>query len=335
MGFLAPAFLLKESFLYKLNLNFNMKLENVVIVGSGCAGWTAALYVARANLNPLVITGLEEGGQLALTTIVENYPGFPEGIMGPELMEKFKEQAIKFGTRVIYKKVDSFKVKKGYFEIGMQKEKINAKAIIISTGASARLLGLDAEKKYMGKGVSTCATCDAYFYKDKIVVVIGGGDSACEESLFISKFAKQIYIIHRKDQLRASKIMQDRVFKNKKIKIIWDSEVKDILGDGKKVTGVKLKNIKTNKITEMKTDGFFLAIGHVPNSAVFKGILDMDENGFIKTDRYTRTNVKGVFAVGDVQDPIYKQAVTAAGSGCQGAMEAEKYLEGAEEKRRS
>ena len=250
-------------------------------------------------------------------------------------MNKFKEQAIKFGARVIYKTVDSFKVKKDYFEIGIQKEKINSKSVVVSSGASARMLGLDAEKKYIGRGISTCAICDAPFYKDKIVIVVGGGDSACEDALFISKFAKKIYIVHRKNEFRASKIMQDRVFKNKKIEIIWDTNIEDILGDGKKVTCVKSKNIKTNKINEMKCDGVFLAIGHVPNTSIFKGILDMDENGFIKTDRYTRTNVKGVFAVGDVQDPIYKQAVTAAGSGCQGAMEAEKYLEGAEEKRRS
>ncbi len=308
-------------------------MERVVIIGAGISGYTAAVYTARANLEPLVIVGPEKGGQLSLTTTVENYPGFPRGVQGPELMEMMQEQAKKFGAKLLNENVTSFKIMKDYFEIKAGKETIKAKSVIIATGASARMLGLASEKKYIGKGVHTCATCDAYFYKNKGVIVIGGGDSACEESLTLAKFARGITIVHRRDKMKASKIMQGRVFKEKKIKVLWDTEVKEMLGDGKKIIGAKLKNVKTNKEREIKCDGIFLAIGHIPNTNIFKGMIDLDENGFIKTDRRTRTSVKGVFAAGDVQDPIYKQAVTAAGTGCQAAMEAERYVEGIEEKR--
>jgi thioredoxin reductase (NADPH) len=302
-------------------------MENVVILGSGIAGWTAAIYAARANLSPLVIAGAEQGGQLTLTTTVENYPGYPEGIEGPKLVEKMRKQAEKFGARLKDATATKMKKTSGGYEITLENEKIKSKVVIVATGASARMLGLDSEKKYLGKGVSTCATCDAYFFKDKEVIVVGGGDGACEEALFITKFAKSVTIVHRRDKLRASKIMQDRVFKNDKINIIWDSVVEDIIGDGKKVTAIKLKNLKDNSSSEKKVDGVFLAVGHVPNTKIFDGVLDLDAKGYLKIDRRMKTNLPGVFAAGDVCDYIYKQAVTAAGMGCQAAIEAEKYLE--------
>ncbi|MDO8511254.1 MAG: thioredoxin-disulfide reductase [Nanoarchaeota archaeon] len=302
-------------------------MEKVVILGTGIAGCTAAIYSARANLNPLIISGPEDGGQLTLTTDVENFPGFPEGVQGPALVEMCKKQAERFGTRF---KVDIAteckKVKNGFELILMGGEKIQTKTLIVSTGASARWLGIPSEEKYKGRGVTTCATCDGAFFKGKEVVVIGGGDSAMEESNFLTKFATKVTVIHRKDEFRASKIMQDRFFKNPKCKVIWDSEVIEILGDGKKVTGVKLKNTKNGKVSELKTDGVFLAIGHVPNTSIFKGMLNMNELGYLTTDRFMKTNIPGIFAAGDVQDTRYRQAITAAGTGCQAAMEAEKYL---------
>ena len=302
-------------------------MEKVVILGTGIAGCTAAVYTARANLHPLVISGPEDGGQLTLTTEVENFPGFPEGVQGPTLVEMCKKQAEKFGTRFKVDIASEFKRVSDGFELSLLSgENIQTKTLIVATGASARWLGIPSEEKYKGRGVSTCATCDASFYRGKEVVVVGGGDSAMEESNFLTKFATKVTVIHRKDSFKASKIMQDRFFKNPKCDVIWDSEVVEILGDGKKVTGVKLKNVKTGKFNELKTDGVFLAIGHVPNTSIFKGILNLNELGYIITDRFMKTNIPGVFAAGDVQDTRYRQAITAAGSGCQAAMEAEKYL---------
>ncbi len=302
-------------------------MEKVVILGTGIAGCTAAIYAARANLTPLIISGPEDGGQLTLTTDVENFPGFPEGVQGPALVEMCKKQAERFGTRFKVDIASEFKKLKNGFELVlMGGEKIQTETLIVATGASARWLGIPSEEKYKGRGVTTCATCDGAFFKGKEVVVIGGGDSAMEESQFLTKFATKVTVIHRKDAFKASKIMQDRFFKNPKCKVVWDSEVVDILGDGKKVTGVRLKNTKTGKLSEFKTDGVFLAIGHIPNTSVFKEILDMNEQGYLTTDRFMKTNIPGVFAAGDVQDIRYRQAITAAGSGCQAAMEAEKYL---------
>jgi len=304
-------------------------MENLVIIGMGCAGLTAAIYAARGNLDPFIITGSEEeGGQLMLTTMVENFPGFPDGVLGPDLIALMKKQAERFGARFLSERVTAFAHKNDAFEIKTgDGQTLQAKTVIISTGASAKWLGIESETRYRGRGVTSCATCDGYFFRDKEVIVIGGGDSACEESLFLTKFASKVTIIHRRDQLRASKIMQDRVFSNPKIKMAWNSEVVEVLGDGKKVTGVKLRNIATGKTTDFSCDGVFLAIGHEPNTAIFKSVIDLDEKGFVKTDRRMRTNVPGIFACGDVQDHIYKQAITASGTGCQAAMEAEKYLE--------
>lgn len=304
-------------------------METLIILGTGIAGLTAAIYAARANLSPLVISGPEDGGQLTLTTEVENFPGFPEGIQGPELISVCKKQAEKFGARFKVDMVTEFnQIKKGFELVLMSGEKLQAKALIIATGASARWLGIPSEERYKGKGVSTCATCDGAFYRNKEVIVVGGGDSAMEESLFLTKFASKVTLIHRKDTFRASKIMQERALKHGKIKVLWDTVVKEIAGDGKKVQGVKLKNLKTNTITDFKCDGVFLAIGHVPNTSFLKGKLEMDENGYLKADPYSHTNIPGVFAAGDVQDKRFRQAVTAAGSGCMAAMEAEKWLAG-------
>src|SRR3989344_1240548 len=301
-------------------------MEKVVILGSGIAGLTAAVYTARADLAPLVIGGPEEGGQLTLTTKVENFPGFPQGIDGPQLIMDTKEQAQKFGAKFITGAVKKLEEKKGKIIMTLdQGNQIETETAIIATGASARWLGIPSEQKYKGRGVSTCATCDGALYKNKEVIVIGGGDSAMEESQFLSKFARKVTVVHRKDSFRASKIMQDRFFKNEKCSVVWNSEVAEIVGD-KFVKGVKLKNTITGKITELKCDGVFLAIGHVPNTAIFKGILNMNENGYLLTDRFMKTNIAGVFAAGDVQDIRYRQAITAAGTGCQAAMEVEKYL---------
>ncbi len=302
-------------------------MEKIIILGTGIAGLTAAIYAARANLSPLLISGPEDGGQLTLTTEVENFPGFPEGIQGPELINVCKKQAARFGARFKVDIATEFnQIKRGLELTLMSGEKIQTKALIIATGASARWLGIPSEEKYKGRGVSTCATCDAAFYKDKEVIVIGGGDSAMEESLFLTKFATKVTAIHRRDAFRASKIMQDRFFKNPKCGVLWNSVVEEILGDGKKVTSVKLKNVKTNETKELKCDGIFLAIGHIPNTAFLRWVVNMDELGYLKADSFTHTNVPGLFAAGDVQDKRFRQAITAAGSGCMAAMEAEKWL---------
>ena len=303
-------------------------MENVTILGTGIAGLTAAIYAARADLKPLVIGGPEDGGQLTLTTEVDNFPGFAEGILGPKLVEESRKQAERFGAKFSLETATGFKQENGHFEIELGNgEKIQTKAVIIATGATAKWLGLASEQKYKGRGIHTCATCDAFFYKDKEVLVVGGGDSAMEESKTIAKFASKVAVIHRRDTLRASKIMQDEFFKNPKCSVIWDSVITELIGDEKKVTSVKIKNFKTGEEKIARYDGVFLAIGHIPNTGIFKGKIELDELGYVKTDRYTKTNMPGVFAAGDVQDTRYKQAVTAAGTGCQAALEAEKYIE--------
>ena len=303
--------------------------RKVIIIGSGPAGLTAALYTARANLKPLVFEGEQPGGQLTITTDVENYPGFPKGIMGPELMDHFREQAKRFGAECHFEHVNKVDFKSTPYRIWVGDKTYSADSIIIATGASAKMLGLDSEKELMGYGVSACATCDGFFYKDKKVLVVGGGDSAMEEANYLTKFASEVVIIHRRDEFRASKIMIDRALNNSKISVKWNKTVDEIIGDRENgVSSVVLKDTLNNKLTKEICDGVFMAIGHKPNTDLFKGLLDADEFGYIITKNgSTATNLNGVFACGDVQDRIYRQAVTAAGSGCMSAIDAEHYLE--------
>ena len=304
-------------------------VRNVIIIGSGAAGLTAAIYNGRANLDPLVFEGNQPGGQLTITTDVENYPGFPEGIMGPDMMDSFRKQAQKFGAETYFKYVTKVDFSERPFKVWVGEDIYKSPAVIIATGATAKTLKLDNEDELMGYGVSACATCDGFFYKDKEVLVVGGGDSAMEEGTYLTKFAKKVYIAHRRDELRASKIMADRAKKNDKMEFMWNTEVEELIGDRDNggLQAVKLINNETGEAREKPIDGLFYAIGHKPNTDIFEGLLDMDDKGYLitKPDN-TYTNIEGVFACGDVQDSVYRQAVTAAGSGCKAAIDAERWL---------
>jgi thioredoxin reductase (NADPH) len=303
----------------------------VVIIGSGPAGLTAAIYAARAMLSPLVLEGSQPGGQLTLTTEVENYPGFADGMQGPDMMEIFRKQAARFGTELYMDDATHVDLSQRPFLIDVGSTRLHTDALIIATGASARRLGLEAEKRLLGYGVSTCATCDGFFFRGKEVMVVGGGDAALEEALFLTKFATKVTVIHRRDRLRASKIMQERAFKHEKIAFLWDTVVEDIVGEpgaGGGVRAVQVRHVKSNETRQIKTDGVFLAIGHVPNSALFRGQLELDAQGYIVTKPGTTlTSVDGVFAAGDIVDKVYRQAITAAGTGCMAAIDAERWLE--------
>jgi thioredoxin reductase (NADPH) len=303
-------------------------MRNVIIIGSGCAGLTAAIYAGRANLNPLVLDGYEPGGQLSITTLVENFPGFPEGIQGPELIENMRKQAQHFGTEFKSGAITSVDLSKRPFKLTAGNETYECAALIVASGASARLLGVDSERKLIGHGVSTCATCDGYFFRGKEIVVVGGGDTAMEEATFLSRFASKITLMHRRNEFRASKIMLDRARANPKIEIMTPVTVEEVLDVSKGgVEGVRVRNTDTNVTTVVPAEGLFVAIGHDPNTKPFVGQLTMDANGYLVTHDGPRTNVEGVFAAGDVQDHVYRQAITAAGSGCMAAIEAERYLE--------
>ncbi len=302
-------------------------VHNIIIIGSGPAGLTAALYTARANLEPMVFEGPEPGGQLTITTDVENFPGFPEGIQGPELMNMIRKQAERFGALTKYEVVESVNLSARPFTVVTDQDTYRAECVIVATGASARWLGLESEERYRGQGVSACATCDGFFFKDKIIAVVGGGDTAIEDALFLTRFATRVFVVHRRDELRASRIMADRAEKNEKLEVVWNSVVSEVLGNEESgVTGLRLKDTVTGEEREMEVGGLFIAIGHDPNTSVFTDFLDTDEEGYLVTDG-VKTKIEGVFACGDVQDRTYRQAVTAAGTGCMAAIEAERWLE--------
>ena len=296
-------------------------MEKVVIIGSGCAGYTAAIYAARADFKPLLIDGMEQGGQLTLSWSVENFPGFPDEVEGSHIMDRMRKQAERLGTRYVSGKATEFNVVDDHYEIKVGDQVIQSQYVIIATGSSARWLNIPSEQAYKGKGISTCATCDGFFYKDKVVAIVGGGDVACEEAVFLAKMCKKVYLIHRRDKLRAEKVWQNQVLNNDKIEILWNNEVKEYLGNEQGLNGVKIFNNKSNSERDLQVDGVFLAIGHIPNTDIFKGKVELDERGYLKTDMRCRTNLRGVFGAGDVQDHRYKQAITAAASGCIAAME--------------
>ena len=303
-------------------------MNNVIIIGSGCAGLTAAIYTARANLKPLVIEGVEAGGQLSLTTLVENFPGFPEGVQGPELIENMKKQAARFGTEFKQGDVTAADLSKRPFTLTLGSETLETKILIVASGASARWLGIEGERSLIGKGVSSCATCDGAFFRNQRVMVVGGGDTAMEEATFLTRFASRVDVIHRRDEFRASKIMLDRARANQKIHFTTNTVIEEIHDPAKgEVTGVKLRNVKTGELTQEPVSAVFVAIGHIPNTSLFRGQLEMDAEGYLLTRQGVRTNVTGVYACGDVQDRVFKQAITAAGSGCAAAIEAERLLE--------
>ena len=303
-------------------------MHQVIILGSGPAGLTAAVYAARAHLKPLVVEGHEAGGQLTLTTMVENFPGFPDGLMGPDLIKSMRRQAERFGAEFGKGNATAADLSRRPFRLTIDGRHEECQALIIATGASAKLLGLDSERTLMGHGVSTCATCDGFFFQDQEVIVVGGGDSALEEAIFLTKFATRVLVVHRRDKLRASKIMQEKAFKNPKVEFVWDSTLDHILDVGQqKVTSARIRNLKTGALTERPVDGIFIAIGHTPNTQIFRGALEMNEVGYITTHDGTKTSIPGVFAAGDVQDHVYRQAITAAGSGCMAAIDAERFLE--------
>ncbi len=306
-------------------------VHKVIIIGSGCAGSTAAIYTARANLEPLVFEGHEPGGQLSLTTDVENFPGFPEGVQGPELVELMKKQAQRFGARYEVERVTEADLSARPFRLVTERNTYQTESLIVASGASARLLGLESERKLIGHGVSTCATCDGFFFRGQKLIIVGGGDTAMEEALFLTRFAEKVTVVHRRDELRASKIMADRALAHEKIDFLWDTVVTNILDPEKQtVEAVRLKNLKTGEESTMEVGGVFIAIGHIPNTDVFAGQLEMTDNGYLIVHDGSRTSVEGVFAAGDVHDHVYRQAVTAAGAGCKAAMDAEKWLEGQE-----
>jgi thioredoxin reductase (NADPH) len=302
-----------------------MTVENIIIIGAGPAGLTAGLYSARANLNPLVFTGTEIGGQVSISSEVENYPGFPEGLTGPELVERFQKQAERFGARLEYGEVTEVNLNVEPFQVKSYDNEYRARAIIIATGASPRKLGVPGETELTGRGVSYCATCDGFFFRDKEVVVVGGGDSALEEGVFLTKFASHVRIIHRRDQLRAGATLQERARRNPKIEFVWDTIVTEINGNGA-VESVQLQNVKTGQASSLPAEGVFVYVGHYPNSRLFRGKLEMDEHGYLLIDRRTRTSVPGVFAAGEIADPVFRQVVSSAGEGCKAAIEAERYL---------
>tara|TARA_Y100000590_G_C15671504_1_gene996422 strand:+ start:209 stop:1138 length:930 start_codon:yes stop_codon:yes gene_type:complete len=305
-------------------------IRNVIIIGTGPAGLTAALYCSRANLEPLVFEGKQPGGQLTITTDVENYPGFPDGILGPDLMNNFRAQAKRFGSEILNYNIDKVDFNSKPFKVWAGDKLYESHSIIISTGASAKLLGLGSEKKLMGHGVSACATCDAFFFKNKKVYVVGGGDSAMEEAMFLTKFASSVTIVHRREEFRASKIMQDKAMNNKKIDVLWNSSVVDMIGEPNDggLKSILVKNVNSNETSELECDGLFLGIGHTPNSNIFINQLELDKSGYILTKpNSSKTSIDGVFAAGDIMDPTYRQAITAAGTGCMAALDAEKYLD--------